>query len=381
VILEKTIIKLGSLLALGLGEAGANIVSENMKSSEGVNAMIPGKRVEAIIGQARVRDFSTATEVLQQKVMTFVNQIAEIVHGVVDEFHGSANKNNGDTFLLIWRDPNEGSETSKRFADMSVVALARILGAVHQSPTLAVYRGHPGLQQRLGSSCRVNLSFGLHYGWAIEGAVGSEFKIDASYLSPNVSIASSVEWATATYNVTILVTQVVIDLCNREIASKCRVIDKVMIKGSKIPLELYTIDLDFWSLKIVDNANRNFAWNARQRFKARQHIEASKNSKLRSDVAIVSAWNESSEIRVMRQRISTEFLQVFNMGYQNYSEGEWQVAKRLLRRTEIMLSGLDCRIGKDGPSTALLRYMEKTFNFEAPEDWIGIHDLVLNEPG
>merc|ERR1711957_407478 len=105
---------------------------------------------------------------------------------------------------------------------MSVVTLARILGAVHQSPTLAVYRGHPGLQQRLGSSCRVNLSFGLHYGWAIEGAVGSEFKIDASYLSPNVSIASSVEWATATYNVTILVTQVVIDLRNREIASKCR---------------------------------------------------------------------------------------------------------------------------------------------------------------
>lgn len=58
---------------------------------------------------------------------------------------------------------------------------------------------------------RVNLSSGLHYGWAIEGgipfkaaemwvflstqkaltmqsagAVGSEFKIDASYLSPNV---------------------------------------------------------------------------------------------------------------------------------------------------------------------------------------------------
>ena len=48
-------------------------------------------------------------------------------------------------------------------------------------------RGHPGLQQRLGTSCRVNLSSGLHYGWAIEGAVGSEFKIDASYLSPNAT--------------------------------------------------------------------------------------------------------------------------------------------------------------------------------------------------
>eukprot|EP00971_Amphidinium_carterae_P073464 1452546-Amphidinium_carterae.1 len=42
-------------------------------------------------------------QVLQAKVMTFVNQIAEIVHGVVDEFHGAANKNNGETFLLVWR--------------------------------------------------------------------------------------------------------------------------------------------------------------------------------------------------------------------------------------------------------------------------------------
>lgn len=34
------------------------------------------------------------------------------------------------------------------------------------------------------------MGFGLHMGWAIEGAIGSEFKIDASYLSPNVNIVS-----------------------------------------------------------------------------------------------------------------------------------------------------------------------------------------------
>merc|ERR1740117_1506796 len=105
VVLEKTIIKLGSLLALGFGEAGANIIGHNMSGSDsaGVNAMVPGSRVNCIIGVARVRDFSTATEVLQAKIMTFVNQIAEIVHGVVNEFHGAPNKNNGDSFLIIWR--------------------------------------------------------------------------------------------------------------------------------------------------------------------------------------------------------------------------------------------------------------------------------------
>merc|ERR1719272_1343467 len=148
--------------------------------------MIQGTTVEAIIGHARIRDFSTATEVLKAKVMTFVNQIAEIVHGVVSEFHGAANKNNGDTFLLIWRISGLEDDMVSKMADMSTIAFAKILGAVHRSPVLAAYRAHPGLQQRLGANCRVQVTMGLHAGRAIEGAIGSEFKIDASYIAPTV---------------------------------------------------------------------------------------------------------------------------------------------------------------------------------------------------
>lgn len=35
--------------------------------------------------------------------MVFVNEIAEIVHGTVDHYNGSANKNIGDAFLLVWK--------------------------------------------------------------------------------------------------------------------------------------------------------------------------------------------------------------------------------------------------------------------------------------
>ncbi len=34
-----------------------------------------------------------------------------------------------------------------------------------------------------------SLGFGLHFGWAVECAIGSQHKIDASYLSPNVNLA------------------------------------------------------------------------------------------------------------------------------------------------------------------------------------------------
>ena len=88
--------------------------------------------------------------------MTFVNQVAEIVHGVVNDFHGAPNKNNGDAFLIIWRLDSTSkhdavSKSTNRLAEMSVAAFAMILGALHKSPLLANYRGHPGLQNRLGA--------------------------------------------------------------------------------------------------------------------------------------------------------------------------------------------------------------------------------------
>lgn len=49
------------------------------------------------------------------------------------------------------------------------------------------------------------MGFGLHIGWAIEGAIGSFYKIDASYLSPHVTIASRLESMTKYYGVFILV--------------------------------------------------------------------------------------------------------------------------------------------------------------------------------
>jgi hypothetical protein len=47
------------------------------------------------------------------------------------------------------------------------------------SKKLLKYKSHEGLNERL-PNYSVKMGFGLHVGWAIEGAIGSEFKIDAS---------------------------------------------------------------------------------------------------------------------------------------------------------------------------------------------------------
>lgn len=370
VILEKTIIKLGSLLALGFGEAGSRIIESNLVGGHtaSVNGMVEGKRVDCILGNIRIQEFFFAIEVLQGKVMTFVNQIAEIVHGVVTEFHGAANKNNGDTYLVVWTIKKDAEdEVMQRMADMSVVALARILAAVHRSPLLATYREHPGLLQRMGTSCRVNVTSGLHFGWAIEGAVGSEFKIDASYLSPNVSIAESIERATKIYDVSILLSESVMRMCTPKIAATLRLIDRVVIAGSREPFNLYVIDFDVRSLTVEPPSSKQWIWNSRTRFRVRQHLEMEKGLKFKEEFDLLEVMLRDPDIATMRFRYTLEFTQIFNMGYQNYSQGEWATAQRFLKRTHEMLGV------KDGPSEALLSFMNG--REAAPEKWAGVREL------
>jgi len=378
VILEKTIIKLGSLLALGFGEAGAEIIAASMRGvdSANVDVMRQGAKVWGIVGCVRIRDFSVATEVLQKRIMTFVNQIAEIVHGIVNETHGAANKNNGDMFLLIWRIRYERNhsvdhEQVARYADLSMYAFARILGGIHRSPVLRVYRDHPRLQQKLGADCRVNLSFGLHYGWAIEGAVGSEFKIDASYLSPNVSIAESVQKAADIYGVNILVAESVQRICTDEMGKHCRLIDKVKTTGSALPMKLFSIDLDPYAM-VPDKKAPRRKFDNKMRFRVRQEVEDTKLKLMETDVNVAEAFRTHPDISLMRSKFSDEFMFTFGMGYQNYAEGEWQVAQRFLEKAKSLF--IDDRHREDGPSQALLDYMDK-FSFEAPSNWKGCREL------
>ena len=56
------------------------VIGRNIKSSGDLNPMLPGHRVTAVFGFCDIRQFTDATEVLQEDVMEFVNSIAKIVH-------------------------------------------------------------------------------------------------------------------------------------------------------------------------------------------------------------------------------------------------------------------------------------------------------------
>jgi len=78
---------------------------------------------------------------------------------------------------------------------MSLIAFLKIIAALKTSSKMERYKRNKDLQFRM-PNYSVKMGFGLHVGWAIEGAIGSDFKIDASYLSPHVNMASRLEAAT-----------------------------------------------------------------------------------------------------------------------------------------------------------------------------------------
>jgi class 3 adenylate cyclase len=370
-ILENAIIKLGKLLALGFGEAGSEIIGKNMDDdSATVNAMIPGNKVEAVFGFCDIRNFTDTTEVLQDKVMVFVNQVAEIVHNIVDTWHGAANRNIGDAFLIVWRMGVDFTpDVKSKVGDMSVISFAQVVAAINKSAVLKDYREHPALLARL-PNYRVRMGFGLHYGWAIEGAIGSEFKIDASYLSPHVNMASRLEAVTQQYKVLILMSEPLAQLCSPEMSPYFRTIDHVTLKGGmSAPIRLHTVDLNAESLKtdyVLPKKGKN-------PFELRMQREKAKAEKMQESFKVHTIFEKDPDLKKMRKDFPLRFFQLFSKGYLNYEAGEWDVARTVFQDTKKYLGVLD------GPSEALLSFMS-IYGYDAsrvqPKGWPGYRELT-----
>jgi class 3 adenylate cyclase len=417
-ILETTIIKLGGLLALGFGEAGAEIIGQNIKGSD---MSFQGKKMLGIFGFCDIRNFTDATEVLQDQVMVFVNQIAEIVHSIVDQYSGAANKNIGDAFLLVWRlsdlektnfwklqfedgkkstltrrqsrlsqlkngkqsdepaSPKALPKVSKqkeqqimnnvisKMTDMALMSFIKIIVSINKSAVLAEYRTHEGLCRRM-PGYKVKMGFGLHIGWAIEGPIGSEFKIDASYLSPNVNMASRLEAATKQYGTPMLLSGFFVERLTAECRKYCRRIDCVRVKGSKQPVEMWVVDMDTDRLKVQPEEEKQVV---RSKFKKRQLREAAKTRMWIPSYTIHSSFENDADLLAVREPFTEEFLTTFTDGYLKFEKGDWQGAREIFAQTQTIL-GL---ASDDGPSITLLGVMKEHF-FISPSGWQGCRDLT-----
>uniref|UniRef100_A0A7S4JJH8 Guanylate cyclase domain-containing protein n=1 Tax=Odontella aurita TaxID=265563 RepID=A0A7S4JJH8_9STRA len=103
--LMSTILRIGSLMKVGFGSAGVEIIQGNLKKGQKKEITFlntQGSTVSCIFLFCDIRQFTDATECLQEEVFVFTNKIAAVVHSYCAAYDGSANKNVGDAFLMSW---------------------------------------------------------------------------------------------------------------------------------------------------------------------------------------------------------------------------------------------------------------------------------------
>eukprot|EP00449_Zooxanthella_nutricula_P024688 CAMPEP_0198530172 /NCGR_PEP_ID=MMETSP1462-20131121/26198_1 /TAXON_ID=1333877 /ORGANISM="Brandtodinium nutriculum, Strain RCC3387" /LENGTH=511 /DNA_ID=CAMNT_0044260041 /DNA_START=1 /DNA_END=1536 /DNA_ORIENTATION=- len=381
-VLENTIIKLGGLLAIGFGEAAAEMIcdyiGEGVDPGESMTHM-RGTQVEAIYGYCQIQDFTMILEVHQERTILFVNQVARIVHSTVHEYSGQVNKNIGGAFLLVWPLVSYAKQLEaaerQRAADLSVMSFAQVMLSIIKDPHVSEFQMHPSMVSR-GSGTRAAVGFGLHLGWSIQGVTGSRLKIDGSYLSPHVSMAMSLEGFARHYRVSMLMTQDLVSSCSREMATVVRAIDRVKPAGAAEATRIYTLDLAFGAIPpprpIVYRSNGPVHKENRLLQLAREKRVREERRKRRMS-AEHHAWEEFMKDKLilrMRMPYTLDFFQAYEKAYVNYEAGEWDVAAQVLRTTATMLKVQHA----DGPSCALLDFMAK-YGSEAPDDWPGYRDL------
>jgi len=104
-------------------------------------------------------------------------------------------------------------------ADRALISYLKIIAEINRSKKSLYYRTEPRLTSNGTEDFKIRMGFGLHAGWAIEGAVGSTHKIDATYLSPHVNMAARLETSSRQYGVPILVSEVFFDLLSTEVTT------------------------------------------------------------------------------------------------------------------------------------------------------------------
>jgi len=312
-------------------------------------------------------------------------------------------------------------------ADQSLIGYLKIIAELNRSKAVLAYRNEPRLTHNGTEEFTVRMGFGLHAGWAIEGAVGSIFKVDATYLSPHVNMAARLETSSRQYGVPLLISHFVHELFSEPVQKKCRKIDICTVKGSEVPISVFTYDClqeqVFRSKPVVQvqlkkKANNGLTIQAGSTVQAidgtsityqsivpldvddtptvlpasesvasqtetdggkpkTQYVEGTPGTFLTNTEDTVDVFEKDDDLLLLRAHVTSEFTETFNRGIEVYLAGDWPEARIFLEKANEIMAKLapSSPLGGDGPCLTLLSYMRER-DWKAPEDWAGYRPLT-----
>jgi hypothetical protein len=180
-------------------------------------------------------------------------------------------------------------------------------------------------------------------------------------------MASRLEAATKQFGVHILISSVLYNICSKVTQENMRRVDKVTVKGSKQPIELYTCEIYPSALKPAAESDKKVDMK-KTRVLGRIARKKLNERAIKGEYQISDLWDEDDDLLNMRRSVSRAFLKEFEIALQDYLDGKWTEAKAGFKRA------IDLKGGPDGPSQVLIDFINSEGGV-APSNWPGYREL------
>ena len=146
-----------------------------------------------------------------------------------------------------------------------------------------------------------------------------------------------------------------------EAQSNCRKIDVVTVKGSAVPMPIYTFDAF---------QNQIFPQLRTPKYSS---LDLEEVLKKQADEYDILLWKHDQDLVQLRCLSTEKFRECYRQGLDFYLSGDWEKARtHLIKANELMI---ESDVGGDGPSKSLLFFMESR-EWNCPRDWKGYRPLT-----
>jgi hypothetical protein len=118
-----------------------------------------------------------------------------------------------------------------------LISAIKTIQEIYRAQDLQAYSRHPKIAHKFGEKYSIKISFSLHTGRSYEGAIGSEYKVDAIFVSKEVQVCLRLDELCDVYNREILLTAELYMMLSEKAKNLTRKIESVVMKEQpKVPL-------------------------------------------------------------------------------------------------------------------------------------------------
>lgn len=202
----------------------ASLVRQLIETGE--DARIGGSKKHLAILFTDVKDFTTLAESKNpNELIQLVCEYLDALSSIIVSHKGTIDKYIGDSIMAFWGAPLDEEFPCEQAARTALACKLRS----NELNTLWTAKGKPALFTR----------FGIHFGEAIVGNIGSKERLNYTALGDSINMASRLESINKLYGSQIIVSENVYHIIKRQFI--LRMLDYVYLKGKTEPTYLYEL--------------------------------------------------------------------------------------------------------------------------------------------